>query len=100
MATPVHPSVNQGTLELVMSLLEEEKQKDLCLVISLMNRLEPTNLNDLQDSDDIISFRLLQVLEGRLTCTRLMDMLKGVLHLQTVAQTAGHLSAQAAPAPQ
>jgi hypothetical protein len=98
MATPVHPSVNQGTLELVMSVLEEEKQKDLCLVISLMNRLEPKNLNDLQDSDDIVSFRLLQVLEARLTCTRLMDMLKGVLHL--AAQAERHPSAQAAPAPQ
>lgn len=85
MAATVHPEVTQATLELAMSLLHDELEKMLCIAISLVNKLEPKDVNNIQDDEDVIAWRLAQVLEDRLSETAFLDSLRELLRVKSGA---------------
>ena len=62
----IHPSVNGQTLALAMDLISDELDKLHCLAIALSNQLEPKDPKNPTDGDDLISWRLAEVLEERL----------------------------------
>lgn len=79
MSNAVHPEVTQGVLDLAMSLMEEEHEKLLCIALSLANKLEPKNPKDIQDDEDVIAWRLAQVLEERLSSVEFLNDMRGLL---------------------
>lgn len=87
MTTAVHPQVTQGTLDLAMSLLHDELEKMLCVAISLANKLQPKDLSDIQDDEDLIAWRLAQVLEDRLSETAFEDSLRELLHVKATKES-------------
>lgn len=83
MGTALHPEVTQGVLDLAMSILNEELEKILSVAICLLNRLEPKDLHDIRDNEDVIAWRLAQVLEERLSSGEFEDSLRQLLHVKT-----------------
>ena len=66
---PDLPKVTQGSLDVALDFVEEEREKMLALAMALCRRLEPVDPKDPADTDDITSWRLAQLLEERLTDT-------------------------------
>jgi hypothetical protein len=87
MTTALHPQVTQGTLDLAMSLLHDELEKMLCVAICLVNKLQPKNTSDIQDDEDLIAWRLAQVLEDRLSETAFEDSLRELLHVKSTKES-------------
>ncbi len=83
MSTAVHPQVTQGVLDLAMDILHEELGKMEAICLSLVDRLRPENLDDIRDDEDIVSYRLAQVLEDRLSSTKFENSLRQSLHVKT-----------------
>ena len=57
--------------------------KIVCLAISLVNKLEPKNIEDIQDNEDVIAWRLAQVLEERLSSSEFEDGIRKLLRVKT-----------------
>lgn len=87
MTTAVHTEVTQGVLDMAMSILNEELEKMLSVAICLVNRLEPENLRDIRDDEDVIAWRLAQVLEERLSSNEFEDSLRQLLHVKTAKES-------------
>lgn len=87
MTTAVHPEVTQCVLDLAMSILNEELEKMLSVALCLMNRLEPKDLHDIRDDEDVIAWRLAQVLEERLSSSEFEDSLRKLLHVKTSTES-------------
>jgi hypothetical protein len=84
MTTAVHPGVTQFTLDFVMDLLSEEREKMLAIAISLYNRLEPKNLQDIKEHEDQTAWRLAQLLEERLSTTEFENAVRELLHVKPI----------------
>lgn len=76
---PDLPNVSQGSLEVALDFVEEERDRLLALAMVLRQRLEPADPKDPGENDDLNAWRLAQLLEERLTDTGFTDRLRFLL---------------------
>lgn len=69
-------TVNRDELEFLVELLQEEFEQLHALSTTLSGRLQPNDPNNPNGRDDLVSWRIAQILEGKLETLGCKDRIK------------------------